>query len=332
MRTITFLSSALLLATPALAQVSGAGVTTTEIKASATCGTNSKSDSEKKDTKFSRGIGVAASYRYCSSAHGGASIHSSMNHWTRQYTTSANASASASVWGKDASSKGSANVGDKSGNGIQFTLSADSDTKGKLTVRLGGGASDKQTASASVTVGNETLNWKAGEKPVSKSWDITVGKSGFAIDTTTLADAALDGKGRASAHASVSISFVSEKSGGGKCEIKDGVAGCGPELKGSATSSFRGHNLTLDLSKAAAGGIGLRAWSKDGKTFDLGGCPIFMELGPLAAFIVDDKGNATQNVRLPRGDYKLFVQNIVLSLTPSVAVKSSNSLEITCSK
>jgi len=332
MRSITFLSSALLLATPAFAQVSGAGVTTTGMTASATCGTNTKSDSEKKDTKFSRGIGVAASYRGCSSAFGSASIHSSTNWWTRQNVTSANASASTSVYGQTSSSKGAANVGGTGGNGIQFTLSADSDTKGKLTVRLGGHASEKQTASCSVKFGSTSISWKQGDKPVTHQVDVTIGKTGMVFDTTTVADTMLSGKGWASAASSVSITFVSDSSSG-SCDIKKGVAGCGPDLAGTASSSFWGHTLTLDLSKAYANGIGLRAWSMDGKTFMLSSCPIFNDIAVLTAFMVDKDGKAKQFVRLPRGDFTMSVENIVLSLDATgLKIQSSNTLDITCKK
>ena len=321
------------IAVPAAAQVKATGKTTTEMSAKATCGTNSKTDTEKTNTAFTRSIGVGASYRFCSSAGGSGRVGSHYDWWRRKTVTYAKASAGSSVWGYQTSSKGSANVGGAKGNGLQFTFAADKDTKGKLTITVGGFASTKQSSFASVKFGSTTIAWKSGERAKTQTMDVTIGKSGMTFDTITQSDAALAGRGRASASSYVSISFAADATSSGKCEIKKGVDGCGPELAGTASSSFFGHTITFKLTKAYPNALGLRLWSPDGKTVVVGKCPLFTNVGIVAGFTTDKNGEATSVARLGRGDFKSSVEAIVLRIGSSgLEWQSSNTLDVTCSK
>lgn len=333
MNKFTLLSIILMSGSPVLAQVGATGETTTDMTAKATCGQNSQSDLEKSGTKFTRGIGVFASQRFCSTASGGGSVGRYTDWWTRKLTTYARANANTSVWGGSSSSSGTANVGGDNGNGIKFTLAADADTKGTLTVVVGGSATTNQSAAASVKFGSTTLSWKAGQNAVRQSATVTIGKSGMVFETTTGAKSALNGRGRAAASSYVSISFVAD-GGSTKCEIKKGVDGCGPVLEGSESSSFFGHTITLKLSKGYPNAFGLRLWSPDGKTVSINKCPVFTDIAAAFAFSTDKDGINTSRVFLSaRQDFKMSVEAITLRFgTGGLEWQASNTLDISCTK
>lgn len=338
MKNLFPITAAFLLAGVISAQ-SVTGKTTTDFGNAIKAGSNSDSDSVAKDTAVGvRGLSATSALMGSGSAASRAAIVKRDDWRTRSTTWSASVSDHASLASRSATNDSSANTtgdgGAAGAHSLDFVFAADNDTKGKLTIYVSARASTGGSATASVTVGTTTYSVKAGEKPIMMSLDVTLTKAGLTASVSTSGACALKGAGSASYGASASVSFTGAASSGGKCTVTDGVKGCGPVLKGTATNSTYGSSVKLELSGADKNAIGLLMYSPDGKTVDISGCPLFSTVAHAAAFFTDDMGAATQMLRFPVGrDIKVSVNEVILSFTTSgLTFKSSNTLDIVCTK
>lgn len=332
------ITSALLLVGGLSAQTVS-GKTATDFGNEVKAGTASDSDSEKKDTMIgARGLGASSVIRGSAYASSFASVRKSTSRYTGRTTVSGAVSDRASLSSRSSSNKSSANTTGDSGkagaHSVSFEMKADKDTKGTLTIYVSASASTGGAATASVKVGDKTYAVKAGDRPMRVTMDFTLTSMGVMATAETSGSVSLDGSGRKGYGASASISFTSaDSSSDPKCEIKDGVKGCGPTLAGTASSSRFGHSVTLNLKGAAKSSIGILLWSSDGKTMDISGCPLFMSPMAPQAFTTDDMGEKTHRLRLPNRDLKFSLQDVILSFdSMGISFKSSNTLDITCTK
>lgn len=303
-------------------------------------GTNTDSDSEKKDTAIgARGLGAFSSIRGAGSASSSARVGKSSSWRTGTTTWSASVADRGHLSSDSTSNDSSANTtgdGGKAGaHSVDFMFGATKDTKGTLSVYVSAGASTGGTATASVTVAGKTYSVKAGDRPMRISLDFTLTSKGLPASVSTSGSCALKGRGRANYGAHASVSFTTKTStGGGKCTVTEGTKGCGPVLKGTASSGSTryGPSVKLELSGAAKGSIGLLLYSDDGKTVDIGGCPLFSSVVHAAAFTTSSTGTKTQTLRFPRSrDIKVSVGHVILSFTSTgITFKSSNTLDIVC--
>lgn len=326
----------LLLAGALPAQVTVGGVATTDVGAAVTAGTQSNSDSEPKDTKFTMGLGVAAML-----AGASASTHASIggSRWTPG-SHSATVSNRGSLYGRDAAFKGSANTtgpGNTAGaHTISFLFSATSATKGKFYVSMSGGATKNATSVGKITIGSKSWDWKAGDPPVADSLDATLDSTGATAAVTSSGSATLSGIGGESYGGHFAVSFVPTPATY-KCTITDNKDGCtnGPALAGTIVDGPFGPTATLKLTGAAKSSIGLMLLSGDGLTIKLpNGCPIFTAPIAPSAFVTSATGEATHRLSLPgRRELKFSVEDVVLEITASgIDIKSSNTLTIECKK
>lgn len=337
MKKLLPITSALLIAGGLSAQ-SVSGKTATDFGNAVKAGTSSDSDSEKKDTTVgSRGLSARSSLRAGAYASSFARASKSTDRRSGKTTIYGYVSDRGSLSSRSRSNKSSANTtgdGGKAGaHSVNFEMKADSDTKGTLTIYVSAGASTGGTATASVKVGDKTYSVKQGDKPMRVSMDFTLTSKGVMASASTSGAASLDGAGRKSYGAYASVSFSYGGSSSGSCEIKEGVKGCGPTLKGTASSSRFGHSVRLNLSGADKGAIGILLWSADGKTVAVNGCPLFTAPMAPQAFTTSSTGTKTHSLRLPNRDLSFSLKDLILTFdSKGISFKSSNSLDITCKK
>ncbi|MCB9890430.1 MAG: hypothetical protein H6832_04655 [Planctomycetes bacterium] len=340
MKRLLPITSALLL-TSALSAQTLTGKTATDFGNEVKAGTSSDANAAKKDTAIdAKGVFVNSMIMGAGHAGSAATIRKLDDRLHRTTTWTASVSDRGNLGSRDSNNDSSANTtgdgGAAGAHGCDFVFAADTDTKGKLTIHVSAGASTGGSATARVKIGDKTYAVKAGDKPMLVSVDVTLTKAGLTASVVTSGACALKGAGFASYGATATVSFTGEPASGGKCTVTDGAKGCGPTLKGTASagSGFFGPSVKLELSGADKNAIGLLLYSPDGKTLDIGGCPLFSTIAHAAAFITDDTGAATHTLRFPAGrDITISVGEVILSFTTSgVTFKATNTLDIVCTK
>ena len=333
------ITSALLLAGGLSAQ-SVSGMTATDLGNAVKAGTKVSAHAVKKGTKIgTRGLRASSYLRGTGFASSSTKAGKFYDRRTRKTGIYGNVSDHGSLYSRISTGGGSANTtgnGGKAGaHGSHFMFSAAKAVKGKMTLYVFASASKGGGASATASAGGKTLSAKAGDKPKTMTFVVTLDSKGMAAMASTSGKVALKGRGRMGYRSYASVSFVADSStGGGGCKIVTGAKGCGPVLKGTAGSSFFGKSVKLELSGAAKNAVGLLLFSPDGKTVSIKGCPLFSKLAHVAVFRTDKDGKSTQRLRIPRGrDVKVSVEDVVLTFSAKgIDFKSSNTLNISCSK
>ncbi len=326
------LASVLLLSSGLAAQLTLTGKTATAMGAKVACGSNSDAKTIKAGTALGRrGLRVSAAVRRCGFAGSSVSGFVGRSRRTGRAYSAARVSISGSIFAKGTAQTTGAKDGSHT---AAFAFGAKTTTKGKFSISLGGFASSGGAAAVKVTIGKKSWSWKSGARSVRASMNMALGTKPVMVMIQAAGKASLKNR-RDFYRAGASVTFVADSStGGGKCTITKGVEGCGPALAGTSNSSSRGHLISLKLTKAAKSSLGLVLVSRDGKTFKVGKCPLFMRPFPIGVFRTDRSGAASHRLFIrARTALTIYVQDVTLGFGKNgVELATSNSLKIACTK